>query len=128
MAFSKTQCFLLLSLVASGGAFLTGAPRSVAPTSTRATELSSSPQRNYAWHEYVRNDPYSKNSNGEVNVLRNEYYYPQNKLGNVMQPYGSYRDNVRLTPYAPYRSSWGSGYNNDYNGPYANTGSSAVSS
>jgi hypothetical protein len=123
---------LLLCLVDGSVAFVSQTAKGNSLSSSKPkTTSSSSPapitqldSRRYAWHEYVRNDPYAKNRNGEVNVLRNEYYYPQNRLGNTMQPYGGgYRDNIRLTRYPPYRSSWGSGYD-DYNGPYAPRSSS----
>lgn len=94
----RLQQLLLLALLPHSIAFLAHVPKQHLQVSRLASTRS--PQRDYAWHEYVVNDPYRKSQNGEFSVLKKEY----DRLGSALQPYG-YRDSYR----------WDRGYN----GPYA---------
>jgi hypothetical protein len=103
------QSLLVLAVLPFSAAFVsqtkTSAPLKSAVTPSK-TELG------LAWHDYVRNDPYTRNRNGEVDVLRSDYYHNRNRLGNMQQPYGSnyyWNDNYR---------------NNGYYGPFSNSDAS----
>lgn len=114
------RTILALTVLPLSAAFVSQSKNSASLLKNTVTP-SSTTELGMAWHDYVRNDPYNKNRNGEVSILKNDYYYNRDRLGNVQQPYSydrySWSDNN-------YRNN---GYrSNDYYGPFANS-DSAVS-
>ncbi|GKY93913.1 hypothetical protein MPSEU_000358200 [Mayamaea pseudoterrestris] len=105
---------LLTAILPLASAFVAQPVKSGLTLSTPSTEL------NMAWHEYARADPYTRNRNGDVSVLRNEYYQQRgDRLGNVQQPQGYYNNYNNNN----YQLSGSNTYRNSYNGPYANSDS-----
>lgn len=97
------QSVLLLAVLPFSAAF-------VSQPSTGASALkTATPSKSElgAWHDHSRRDPYLKNANGEVNILKSDYYNQRDRVGGMMQPYS----------YNNYQ--WGN--SNSYSGPYSNS-------
>ena len=96
------QSVLLLAVLPFTSAFVAQQPSSGA-----LKTATSSKSELGAWHDHSRRDPYLKNANGEVNILKSDYYNSRDRVGSMMQPYG----------YNNYQ--WGN--SNSYSGPYSNS-------